>query len=256
MSSPATFGYVQARAQARVAGLARESDWQRLDATRSLSAFLEESRATAVKPWVVGLSGASDVHDIDRSIRAIFRAEVEAAAQWAPDAWRAAVRWVRWLVHLPYLGEALRTGRAPESMVYDAFLSPLVGAQGELDHTALRAAGLGAMIDAHAQGRDLAEIWLEGWRERCPPVARRLRDGLDRVVAALLCHQRLFLATAPDRTWALRQDLDHRLRHLFHVFLMQPAGLFVYLALVALGLERLRAALVGRALFGVEAARR
>jgi len=60
----------------------------------------------------------------------------------------------------------------------------------------------------------------------------------------LLEHQRQFLAAAPDRTWPLRRDLDHRLRHLFHVLLLQPAGLFAYLALVAVELERLRAALV------------
>jgi hypothetical protein len=255
MSAPAAFGYVQARVQARLAGLPREGDWQRLEATRSFSAFLEESRTTALKPWVVGLSGTSDAHDIDRGVRAIFRAEVEAAARWVPDAWRAAVRWVQWLPQLPVLAQGLRTGRAPEWMVRDAFLAGLVGAQGELDRTALRAAGLGPFVDAAAEGRDLTEVWLAGWRGRCPSVRRRFRESLDRLAATLLDHQRQFLAAAPDRTWPLRRDLDHRLRHLFHVFLLQPAGLFAYLALVAVELERLRAALVSRALFGAEASR-
>ncbi len=255
MSSPATFGYVQARAQARLAVLPRESDWQRLDAARSLSAFLEESRTTALKPWVAGLSGSSDAHDIDRSIRAIFRAEVEATARWVPDAWRAAVQWVQWLPQLPALGQGLRTGRAPDWMARDASLAPLIGAQGALDRSALRSAGLGTFVDAAAEGRDLGEAWLDGWRGHCPAVRRRFREGLDRLAAALVDHQRLFLATAPERTWPLRRELDHRLRHLFHVLLMQPAGLFAYLALVAVALERLRAALVSRALFGAEAPR-
>lgn len=255
MSAPAAFGYVQARVQARLAGLPREGDWQRLEATRSFSAFLEESRTTALKPWVVGLSGTSDAHDIDRGVRAIFRAEVDAAARWVPDAWRAAVRWVQWLPQLPVLAQGLRTGRAPEWMARDPFLAGLVGAQGELDRAALQAAGLGLLVEAAAEGRDLAEVWIVEWRGRCPSVRRRFRESLDRLAATLVDHQRQFLAAAPDRTWPLRRDLDHRLRHLFHVFLLQPAGLFAYLALVAVELERLRAALVSRALFGAEASR-
>lgn len=255
MSTPAAFGYVQARAQARLAGLPREIDWQRLEATRSLSAFLEEARTTALKPWVAGLSGASDAHDIDRGVRAIFRVEVDAAVRWVPDPWRAAVRWVQWLPQLPALGQGLRTGRAPDWMARDPFLAPFVGAHGDLDRTALRVAGLGVLLGAAAEGRDLGEAWLDGWRGLCPSVRRRFREGLDRLAATLVEHQRLFLATAPDRTWPLRRELDHRLRHLFHVFLLQPAGLFAYLALVAIELERLRAALVSRALFGAEALR-
>lgn len=255
MSAPAAFGYVQARVQARLAGLPREGDWQRLEATRSFSAFLEESRTTALKPWVVGLSGTSDAHDIDRGVRAIFRAEVDAAARWVPDAWRAAVRWVQWLPQLPALAQGLRAGRAPEWMARDPFLAGLVGAQGELDRAALQAAGLGLLVEAAAEGRDLAEVWIVEWRGRCPSVRRRFRESLDRLAATLLDHQRQFFAAAPDRTWPLRRDLDHRLRHLFHVFLLQPAGLFAYLALVAVELERLRAALVSRALFGAEASR-
>lgn len=255
MSAPAAFGYVQARVQARLAGLPREGDWQRLEATRSFSAFLEESRTTALKPWVVGLSGTSDAHDIDRGVRAIFRAEVDAAARWVPDAWRAAVRWVQWLPQLPVLAQGLRTGRAPEWMARDPFLAGLVGVQGELDRAALQAAGLGLLVEAAAEGRDLAEVWIVEWRGRCPSVRRRFRESLDRLAATLVDHQRQFLAAAPDRTWPLRRDLDHRLRHLFHVFLLQPAGLFAYLALVAVELERLRAALVSRALFGAEASR-
>lgn len=255
MSSRPAFGYVQARAQARLAELPRESDWQRLDATRSLSAFLEEARTTPLKPWVAGLSGASDAHDLDRGVRALFRAEVEAAARWVPDGWRAAVRWVQWLPQLPALAQGLGTGTAPDWMARDPFLGGLVGPEGELNRAALRAAGLAPLVDAAAEGRDLTEAWLDAWHGRWPSIRRRVREGLDRLAATLLEHQRQFLAAAPDRTWPLRRDLDHRLRHLFHVLLLQPAGLFAYLALVAVELERLRAALVSRALFGAEAPR-
>jgi hypothetical protein len=84
---------------------------------------------------------------------------------------------------------------------------------------------------------------------------RRFQANLEGLVATLAAHQRLFLASDPNRTWPLRRELELRLRHLFHLYLVQPAGLFAYLALVAVGLERLRGALMSRALFGAEALR-
>lgn len=255
MTAVRGFGYVQARAQARLARLAREADWQRLEANRSLSAFLEDARATALKSWVAGLSGASDTHDIERGIRAVFRSEIEAAARWVPDAWRAPVRWVQWLPLLPVVGEALRGGMAPGWMARDPFLAGLVGPQGKLDAALLHALGLGPFADAVANGEDLAEAWLDGWRSRCPPSRRQVARNLDLLAATLLEHRHQFVAAAPERTWPMRLELDSRLRHLFHVLLLQPAGLFVYLALVALGLERLRAALVSRTLFAAEVPR-
>ena len=253
MTAPASFGYVQARAQARLASLPRESDWQRLEATRGLSAFLEEARATALKPWVAGLSGASDAHDIDRGIRMLFQAEVEAAARWVPEGWRASVRWVQWLPQLLVIGQALTSGRVPEWMSHDPVLSGFSGSGGEVDLAALRAAGLGPLIAAAVDGGDLPAAWLESWRSRWPAMRRRFRLNLEGLCGTFVEHQRRFLASEPDRTWLLRRELDLRLRHSFHLYLMQPAGLFAYLALVAVGLERLRGALVGRALFAAEA---
>lgn len=254
MTARIPFGYVQARAQARLAALPRDAEWERLEATRSLSAFLEESRATALKPWVVGLSGVSDAHDVDRAIRALFRAEVETAARWVPAAWGAAVRWVQWLPQLPVLDRALRGGEPPSWIMSDSFLAGFVSSGGTLEQRALQQAGLGELVAVAAGGGDLPQGWLDGWRRRWPSTVRRVRRGLEALVSLLADHQDQFLATDPARTWPLRRELERRLRHEFHVWLLQPAGLFTYLALYALGLERLRAALVSRALFPPEAA--
>jgi plasmid stabilization system protein ParE len=253
MTARIPFSYVQARAQARLATLPCDAEWERLEATRSLSAFLEEARATALKSWVAGLSGVSDAHDIDRAIRALFRAEVETAARWVPARWQAAVRWVQWLPQLPVLDRALRSGEAPSWMANDSFLASFVGSGGDVDPAALQQAGLGELVSAAAADDDLPQAWVDGWRRRWPSAMRSVRRGLEAVVSLLADPQRRFLETDPARTWPLRRELDRRLRHQFHVSLLQPAGLFVYLALYALGLERLRAALVGRALFPPEA---
>ena len=254
MTTSVAFGYVHARAQARLAGLPREPDWQRLEATRGLSAFLEEARATPLKPWVAGLSGASDAHDIDRGVRAMFRAEVAASARWVPEGWRASVEWVQWLPQLLVIRQALTGGRAPDWLAHDLVLAGFVGTGGAMNLAALRAAGLGPLIAA-AAADDLPTAWLAVWRGRWPSMRRRFRANLERLAATLAAHQRLFLASEPDRTWPLRRELELRLRHLFHLYLVQPAGLFAYLALVAVGLERLRGALVSRALFAAEGTR-
>ena len=52
-----------------------------------------------------------------------------------------------------------------------------------------------------------------------------------------------------EAAWPLRRDLRERLRLGFHRLPLQPAAAFYYLALLALDLERLRAALMERALF-------
>jgi len=253
MTARIPFSYVQARAQARLAALPRNAEWERLEATRSLSAFLEEARATALKPWVAGLSGVSDAHDIDRAIRALFRAEVETVARWVPAAWDAAVRWVQWLPQLPLLDRALRGGDTPSWMASDGFLAGFLGSGGTIDPRALQQAGLGELMAAAAGGGDLPQRWVDGWRHRWPPTLRRARRGLEALVTLLADHRQRFLEADPGRTWPLRRELERRLRHHFHVWLLQPAGLFAYLALYALGLERLRAALVSRALFPPEA---
>jgi hypothetical protein len=255
VTASVSFGYVQARAQARFAGLPRESDWQRLEATRGLSAFLEEARATALKPWVAGLSGASDAHDIDRGIRTVYRGEIAGAGRWVPEDWRAAVHWVQWLPQLLVIGQALAGGRAPAWLTHDPVLAGFVGAGGELDPVALRAAGLGPLVAAAAEGADLPAAWLEAWRSRWPAMRRSFQTSLEQLAATCVAHQRRFLASEPDRTWLLRRELEWRLRHLFHRYLVQPAGLFCYLTLVGVGLERLRGALVGRALFTTEGPR-
>jgi hypothetical protein len=54
--------------------------------------------------------------------------------------------------------------------------------------------------------------------------------------------------------WSLRRELRERLRLEFHRLPLEPLTAFAFLALVALDLERLRAALMERALFDLREA--
>jgi hypothetical protein len=92
------------------------------------------------------------------------------------------------------------------------------------------------------------------WRSRWPRCSRQALSNLGALAALLASTWASSERPRPNRPGSLRGALSARLRHLFHRRLLQPAGVFTYLVLVALELERLRAELVDRALFPEEAA--
>ena len=66
-----------------------------------------------------------------------------------------------------------------------------------------------------------------------------------------MTHVQTFRQAAPASAWLLRRELRERLRLRFRQQTLQPLVPFIYLALVALDLERLRSALISRALFSM-----
>lgn len=249
------FAYAQARLQARYSELPNEADWQRLSAMRSLSGWLEEARSGALKAWVKGFSANSDSHDIERGLRAQFVDTVEQVARYLPAPWRDAVLWCRWLPLLglfDHLGrqpgtEAGSTAALPGWVSQDDRLSALVD-DGVIDATAARQAGIDALLSGEGAGQQ----WLDGWRQRWPRCKRDYLGAVDALAARCAAHLDAFRDSPSDKTWPLRQALRERLRLQFHLRLLQPVAVFIFLALVALDLERLRRALLDRALFQAE----
>jgi hypothetical protein len=80
-------------------------------------------------------------------------------------------------------------------------------------------------------------------------MSRSAQAELDDLCRLLRTHLSAFGDASPKRAWGLRQGLRERLRVDFHHAGRSPAALFIYLALLALDLERLRRALLDRALF-------
>ena len=194
------FAYAQARLQARFAALPAEADWHRLDAARTLSGYLEEARHGTLGAWVKGLSGQSDAHDIERTLRGQFLDAVERTAEAVPEPWRDAVTWCRWLPLLELLSYLQRGFAAPGWLREDGRLRAMLGADGDPD--------IDAFADAAARrGRhDTGEQWVAGWRARWPegPDDKGLCD-LGRLVAA---HLAAFREADPDKAWPLRRAAD------------------------------------------------
>ena len=246
MSLDLAFAYVQARIQARVAGLPEEDEWQRLAASRSLASFLEEARAGPVRDWVKGFSGQSGVHELEAGLRTLYRDQLDEVSSWVPASWCDAVSWIRWLLLLPVLSHLAGGGRPPGWVARDPDLRPLLGSDGALDPTRLAAVGAQGLV-----GDDGGHIdaWLGCWRRRWPRCDRETSLRLEELTALLEDHFHSFHRNPPGSAWPLRRDLRARLRSRLHRRVLQPEVPFIYLALIALDLERLRASLVTRALF-------
>jgi hypothetical protein len=242
------FAYTQARVQARCGALPTEADWRRISGTRGLGAWLEEARAGPLKDWVKGFSAASDVHDIEAGVRNLLLTEIDAVAGFVPERWRAAVRWTRWL---PLLGalEHLRTaGELPRWARRTAPVAELLDDAGMPVPRLVERAGIAPLLST-----DVAEavgaLWLDAWRRCWPVTTGAVRADLEALAGRLAEHLGEFRRSSPGGAWTLRQQLRERLRFHFHGLGLSPAMPFAYLALVALDLERLRRALLDRALF-------
>lgn len=248
MSSLRNFAYAQARIQARYGQRPSEAAWRQLDGTGDFVLYLEHARASKLGPWVANFSASTKAHDIEARLRAGMCALIGEVAGWLPHAWGPAVRWTVHLTTLSALLHLSRGGEVQPWMRHDEGLAPLLAASSAASSS--RFAGVPASIaQALAQGDWLLDAWLAEWRRLWPPVGERERRSLERLASMVRSHLRDFAHIAREHAWELRRTLEQKLSLLFRCIAFEPAAAFVYLALVALDLERLRAALVGRALY-------
>jgi len=243
------FGYTQARIQARYGQLPAEPVWLQLASATAMGAYLEGARGTVLAPWVANLSGVSDVHDVEHSMRGTLAATIEEVARWMPEPWRLAMLWLLWIVYLPALRHLLEGGPVLRWMGEGHRLRPYLHPETVARRQPMVQAGAGPLVEAWELGRPLEAAWLEAWCGRWPPCGGRCAAPLTRLTEMLKAHARGFASLRPDQTWSSRQSLRQALRHFFRRHALQPAAAFSYLALVALDLEHLRAELTRRALF-------
>jgi len=249
MTSLSGFGYAQARIQARYGERISDNVWQHLAALRGLSTYLEETRSTTLAPWVAGFSKASDSHDIEEGIRVHFINRVDEVAGWVPAAWRPAVTWTRWLPDLPLLNHLLNDGEIPAWADRSPRIAAYLPEQGRDVRLAINLAGGEALVKARERGTPLDRAWIAHWRASWPRCGRRQRQNLEALVDLLQSHR---TGSGRDRSRTTHLLLQDQLNQLFRRCLLQPATLFVYLCLLATDLERLRSALISRALFTLD----
>ncbi len=235
----ASLDYAQARVQARYGQRPDRLLWQELHGIKDFAAFLEAARGSALQPWLGGFDAESTGSEIELGLRAALRTRIGEVAGWMPQPWQATVHWTARLLDLPAIFHLARGEMPPEWMRRD----PCLGRYPDLD--ALLDSEWRPVVLAWQRGVSMRTAWLGEWRRRWPA-----RDpSLERLVELIEAHLARFTTGPPQAAWGLREALQRELRWLFRRSALAPAAAFVYLASVALDLERLRGELLGRLRF-------
>lgn len=249
MKQSADWSYVQARLQARHGERLDDSDWQMLEAARTLAHFIERSRSMSLQRFTGPLDPQMTSHAIERILRIEWRRYVAEIAAWVPLPWQAAVLWAAHLPELPLLDRLLR-GNAPDWARDDPAFAVLANTDPQTRTAAIEASVFLPLARAKPETGGLAERWFGHWRSLWPH-----RGGSDRRSLLKLAEM------ARDHTAQLRRAGDqavsavHRravaqaLTRLFRRRSGTSVAAFCHLALIALDLERLRGGLVRRRLF-------
>jgi hypothetical protein len=241
--------YADARVHARHGERLDASQWRRIEVLRDFTPALELARTTALRPWLAGITAESSVEQIEGALRGHWRRVPDEVAGWMPARWRAAILWCAWLPDLPLLQHLARGGESPSWLHTDDAWRELGEAPPSSRQAVLAGGPAGALASAWPAPEAIGRSWLAAWRERLPARLGAAGSALDALVRLLLAHARAFALTTPTQGWSLRASLQAQLVQLLRRSAMQPALVFIHLALCALDLERLRAELLRRAIF-------
>lgn len=241
--------YAYARLSERLGERPDESAWRRIESIRDFAALLDVARIGAHARWTTGIAHDSDPHAIDAVFRGHWRALVDEVARWMPEPWQPAVRWVVTLADLPVIEHLARQHAAPAWFASDPVYRDFVTESEAACPTALATGAMAPLLPAWRDPDRLLAVWHEAFVAQLPRMDDETRAHLAALERALTDHRRAIGEPTVRDAWPLRRALQARLLHLFRHTLVEPVEAFIYLALVALDLERLRGELVRRAAF-------
>ena len=241
--------YAHARLSARYGNRPDELAWRRIEHVRALPALLDAVRASALSVWLGGIGAHSTPHEIERVLRGHWRDLVAEVTAWMPEAWQPAVRWCALLVDLPLLQHLARGGAVPPWLRDD----PIHGRLAEREPAGSGAVpadkALAPLAAAWIEPDRIGSLWLAEWRRRIPASHRADDAIMDETGRALGAHFAAFRDRTVRDGWPLRRALQARLSLLFRRAVIDPSAAFIFLALSALDLERLRGEILRRVLF-------
>lgn len=243
--------YAHARVHARLGRQPNEPAWQRLEAARDLGAALEAARASPFfSAWTAGVSARGGIHAVELMLRARLRELAGEVAGWIPTRWRSPCAWTGVLLDLPALYHLYHGGAPLAWMRGDPALRDFLDPDPAKRRNAIAGGALAPLAAHWKTASGLRRAWLAEWRRRLP------RDDdsalMGKLTSVIEAHLAAFPATAPEAAWAARALLRARLKHLLRAAVLHPAAAFAYLAIMAIDVERLRAALVRCALFSTQ----
>ncbi|WP_298828246.1 hypothetical protein [uncultured Piscinibacter sp.] len=242
--------YAHARVHARHGQRLDAAAWRRIEVMRDFSPLLELARGTALRPWLVGITADSDAHQVEAVLRRHWRALVDELVAWMPGEWRPALAWCTLLPDLALLQHLARGGTPMTWMEDDDRWRALCAATPAARQAMLATGPAADLAGAWAAPRSFGAAWRDAWQRRLPRPRGDAQEMLTRLVDLLVEHHQDFAEAQAGQGWRLRGELQARLTLLLRRAALQPAAVFAHLALCALDLERLRAELLRRRLFG------
>jgi hypothetical protein len=250
MNRMASFAYAQARLQARHGARPNAATWRRLEGVGDLLHFLQSARTTGLRSWVLHFSARTDIHAMELSLRRQFRQYIADVASWQPVAWRKPILWVQRLLDLPGLQHLLMGERAPGWMRDDPVLKPFATDNLRARREALQDSDFASLVQTWQAGLPLLDGWRRRWRALWPQLSSTAAAPMERLEERLQHHlSHLREGDSAERSRRACEHLAEKLAFEFRRHTYQPAAALIHLALIALDLERLRAALVRRSLF-------
>ncbi len=249
MSRTSQFAYVQARLQARHGMRPSEATWHGLSASVDLGHYLQSARGTSLSVWVEHLQPGTDIHEIERSLRADWTRYVGLVASWPPAAWRPAVNWTSALVYLPAVAHLLGGGSPAPWMLSEPALSALAREDEQSARVAsLERTPLAPLSGALRAGLNTIEAWRDHWQSLWPKADTLTISGLSVLEARVVEHLAGARGGLPGGL-RLREKLAADMTRLFRDYARTAVAVFSHLILTALDIERLRGGLVRRKLF-------
>jgi len=242
--------YAHARLWARNGERPDESSWRSLEVIRDFSAFVDMARRLpAFRNWVVRIAPDAGLHEIESVVRERWRALVLEVAQWMPGTWQPSICWCAALVDVPVAQHLSRGGAALEWMERDARYRDLVSGNAATRSATSRTSPLAPLLVAFDRPDDLVAVWRDEWLRRLPRGSSSSDASLRALGRLLRPHLQTSGASTIGDESPLRRALQSKLVALFRKALADPAAAFIFLALCALDLERLRGELLRRAAF-------
>lgn len=241
--------YAHARIWARWGMRPDEVAWRRIETTRELAPVLELARAGALARWLQGVSAEAGLHATESALRRRWRECVQALARWMPAEWRPSIDWCARLADLSAVQHWARESVRAAWLEQDEHLRALDAAAGEASERAPDADPAWRDLLRRARGDPSSVLasWLQTWRRRLPPHGRAAIER--ELLPLLVCHVQAFSAPQAADGWGQRRALYARLVALLRRHPVEPLSAFVFLALQALEVERLRGEIVGRMAF-------
>jgi hypothetical protein len=233
--------------QARHACWPDELTWARFYSSESLGHFLQQARNTPLQAWLGSIDTRQTVHEMERALRGIARGYAEEVASWVPEDWQRAVRWTAMWMDLPFVRALGEAGKPPSWLRADPRFGSFAFDRQAERVAALRQSQFAPLLEPIE--RPLIIRWVDHFRALCPPASGSQMAALRSVQELVGAHQNAMAQTdAATDGWALRKELMREIQRCFRSFCETPAAVFCHLVWVGLQLERLRGAVVRRAL--------